>query len=410
MYPASRNIIYVTINSADTENLLKIGVARDRIFLLPDPLHTRRHEARPLWEMDERELAALGLKSDSHRERMLARLGEYAASKKQIFDDSLPILLSPLKTMRRKNNIEALLLLELFKSLGRRFQLLISLDANSPPDIAYSKVLTQFARSRDMPVVVGFGSEAISESAQRIIENGRVTRYGIGDLYALCSAVVTTSVVEGFGLAYHEGWLAGKPVLGRRIGEIVRDFEDNGMRFDHMYERLAISLDDLPNLRRRLIEAYEQKIAASQTGRRHSAVLTHASPSGIIESKLFHSGGQDCIDFAHLSAEMQIELIDRLRGESGSAKRLIDRNPAVVTAYEILENLTSEPVESLIGSNSGVTRARYSLDAMAQRLKNLFETGDSLYRSEFGRVALTPENHEAIMRKYHSPEHMRLIF
>ena len=226
----------------------------------------------------------------------------------------------------------------------------------------------------------------------------------------MIESVVTTSVVEGFGLAYHEGWLAGKPVLGRRIDEIVRDFEDNGMRFDHMYERLAISLDDLPNLRRRLIEAYEQKISASQAGRQRSAALTRVSPCDIIELKLFPSGGQDCVDFADLSAEMQIELIDRLRDESGPAKRLIDRNLAVVAAYGILENITSESVESLIGSNSGVTRARYSLDAMAQRLKNLFETGDSLYRSEFGRVALTPENHEAVMRKYHSPEHMRLIF
>ncbi len=410
MYPNTPNVIYATINSADMENLRKIGIASDRIFLLPDPIDAHRCDERPLWEKDGRKLAALGLESADYRETMLARIADYASSKNQVFDPSLPILLSPLKVMRRKNNIESILFLILLKHLGRRYQLLISLDANSPPDIAYSQRLKQFAASRDIPVVVGFGRETISEAGPRKIRNGVVKQYGICDLFALCSAVVTTSVVEGFGIAYHEGWLAGKPVIGRKVGEIVRDFEDNGMRFDHTYERLAVAVDDVPHLRKRLREAYRKKIFGPDASPKRSALLTHAKPDDIIESKLFRVGAEDCIDFADLSLEMQIELLDRLRDKRELADRLIERNPAIGASFEILENLASEPVESLIESNRAVIRARYSLEAMARRLEILFATGDLLYREECERVPLSRENHAAVMRRYRVPEHMRLIF
>ncbi len=410
MHPNTPNVIYATINSADTENLLRIGIASDRIFLLPDPLDPRRYEERPLWEKDDRELAALGLPPQDYRKSLLARLSDYAARRKQVFDDSLPVLLSPLKVMRRKNNLESILLLILYKHLGHRCQLLISLEANSPPDIAYSRRLKQFAASRDIPVLIGFGTEMISETGQRRIRNGVVRQYGICDLYALSSAVVTTSVVEGFGLAYHEGWLARKPLIGRKIGEIVRDFEDNGMCFEHTYDRIAVAIDDLPNLRPRLSEAYARKIAKAGIGRKRSAMLTLPSPDDIIESKMFRVDAEDCVDFADLGIEMQIELLDGLGKEPELAHRLIDRNPAVGAASEVLENLSSGPVEDLIESNRAVVRARYSLEAMARRLANLFETGDSLYRAECKSAPLTPENHAAIIRKYLAPENVRLIF
>ncbi len=409
MYPNTPNVIYLTINSADIDNLLRIGIARDRIFLLPDPIDPRPYEEKPIWENDEGVSGGVAPETTNHRELMLRRLAEYAASKGESFDSSLPILLSPLKVMRRKNNVESLLLLALLKRLGRARQLLITLDAASPPDVAYSRLLKEFAASRGMPVVIGFGGELISRTSRRTIRNGVVTRYNLRDLYALCSGVLVTSIVEGFGLAYHEGWLCRRPVIGRKIPEIVADFEANGLNFDHAYERLAVSLGDLPRLRPRLLDEYEKKLQAMR-GRKPFAQLTSLSASDIVEAKLFRAGGRDCVDFADLSLAMQFELVGRLMDDPARASQLIDRNPAIASAHEILEDEAPGRAERLIDTNRAAVRARYSLEAMAGRLENIFEVGDAIYREKSKRIPLTPENHAAVMQRYLRPENLRLIF
>ncbi|RJP69585.1 MAG: hypothetical protein C4532_10590 [Candidatus Abyssobacteria bacterium SURF_17] len=406
MYPNERNILYLTINSSDIENLIKIGIPSERVFLLPDPIDVSQFEQKPLWQMDENELGACGLAGADYRGMLLERISAYAGSKNQLFDAALPPLLSPLKVMRRKNNTESLLLLMLFKHLGRAYQLLITLDANSPPDIAYSRGMKRFARSKRIPAVVGFGSELISGTGRRIIRNGRITRFSMCDLHALCSGIVTTSVVEGFGLTYHEGWLSGKPIIGRKIPEIVRDFERTGMNLDHMYSRLAASLEDLPTLRERLKNAYEARLGRLARTRKQFEGLPSSPTAFIIEAKLFRAGDEDCVDFADLNGDMQFELLDRVAVDPLLRRRFIDRNPAVEAAFRLLTEGPSE----LIETNRAVVRSKYSLAAMAQRLESLFELGDSLYTKGSPPAPLTEKRHAAVIERYRTPENVRLLF
>lgn len=398
MYPSGRNIIYLTINNADVENLLTLGIPRDRIFLLPDPIDVSQFEQKPLW--DGREFATLGLPPADYKAILLKRLEEYAAKIKQHFDARLPILLSPMKVMRRKNNAESLLLLLLFRRLGRDYQLLITLDANSPPDVAYSQQMNRFATSRAIPLLVGFGREIISGTGHRVIHDGAVKQFGMGDLHGLSEALLTTSIMEGFGLVYHEGWLSGKMVIGRKISEIVRDFEDNGMRFDHMYEKLAISRADLPNLRERLFHAYVKQFCKNGSG-----TLPHSEINDIVEAKQFRVGNEDCIDFADLGIEMQEELLDRVSDEPALAERLVERNPKVNEMFRLLQNRRSD----LIETNRAIVRSKYSLQAMARRLENLFEYGDSIYRRESISIPLSAERHAALVERYRRPEKVRLL-
>jgi hypothetical protein len=407
MYPNAPNIMYLTINSSDIENLFRIGISRNRIFLLPDPIDLSRFEQKPLWEADERELAALGLPPADYRKMLLQGLADYASSRNQVFDATLPILLSPVKVMRRKNNIEALLLLTLLKRLGHRYQLLITLPANSPPDIAYSRQLELFAATHGLPALTGFGTELISGTGQRDIRKGAVRRFSMCDLHSLCCALITTSLMEGFGFVYHEGWLSGRLVLGRRIPEIVGDFESNGMSFDHLYDRLAVSLVDVPHLRERLLAAYGKRRAKSAGVRRnHPGTLTQSRLRDIIEAKIFRAGTKDCVDFADLNVEMQLELIARLNNEPALADGFIDRNPAVSATFRLLEH--HDP--GLIETNRAVVRTRYSLKATASRLENLLEMGDSLYRKQSECVLLEPERHAAVIERYRTPARMRLLF
>jgi glycosyltransferase involved in cell wall biosynthesis len=410
MYPNTSNMIYLTINSADIDNLIKFGIARNRIFLLPDPIDSRPYEEGPLWEKGAGELADLGLEPADHKQLMLRQLSDIAASTGQFFDASLPILLAPVKVMRRKNNAESLLMLALFKHLGTRCQLLISLGANSPPDNVYSRRLKEYAASRGIPLTIGLGSKIISATERRAVRNGVVTRYNMSDLYGLCSAVMITSVVEGFGLAYHEGWLCDRSVIGRKIPEITADFEANGMDFALAYERLAISLDDLPDLRQKLHDDYEKKMQSMRDRRQYRKTLPRLSANDIINAKLFRASGQDCVDFADLSLEMQLELMDRLIGDPAAATRLIDRNPAIASSQGMIENNDRDRMERLIEKNRMVVRTKYSLEAMAKRLENIFEIGDSLYQKECARIPLTAEKHTLVMQRYLQPGALRLIF
>jgi glycosyltransferase involved in cell wall biosynthesis len=125
------------------------------------------------------------------------------------------MFLSPMKVMVRKNNEEAV---ELVRRL-QKYQLVVSLDASSATDRAYSEQLKKQIRRERLPVVIGIGAE---------LDNPL-------PLFHLAHAVLTTSKMEGFGYTFVEGWLCGKAVIGRDIPEVTQDFVRAGMKMDHFY-------------------------------------------------------------------------------------------------------------------------------------------------------------------------------
>jgi glycosyltransferase involved in cell wall biosynthesis len=117
--------------------------------------------------------------------------------------------------MVRKNNAEAV---ELVKRL-KKYQLVISLDASSQSDRAYSEQLKKKIRRERLPVVIGFG-EALDNPLP---------------LFHLAHAILTTSQVEGFGYTFVEGWLCHRAVVGRDIPEVTQDFVTAGLKMSHFY-------------------------------------------------------------------------------------------------------------------------------------------------------------------------------
>jgi glycosyltransferase involved in cell wall biosynthesis len=222
------NVLWATLTSHDAGKLASRGVPAGKIHVLPNPVDdeffTRpcRHE-RP-----------------KH-----------------------PFLLQPMKVMERKNNAEAV---ELIKRL-RWYHLVISLDASSPRDRAYSDRLKRKIRREHLPVVIGAG-ETLDDPLP---------------LFDAAHAILTTSRQEGFGYAFLEGWLRGKPVVGRDIPEVTRDFVAEGMDLAHLYrefnddavKRIAGLLARPP---RQLIERNRrvvlEKYALRAYARRYAALLT----------------------------------------------------------------------------------------------------------------------------------------
>ncbi len=137
------------------------------------------------------------------------------------------ILLYPARILERKNIPEAILLIYL---LGKDdWQLWITMEANSKSDTLYWQKIADVLEKLDVDVITGVGSN-VNISFDLTLNT----------LFNISDAIITTSVMEGFGFAFCEAWLAGKPVLGRKINSAVQEFVNSGMDFNHMYEEIII--------------------------------------------------------------------------------------------------------------------------------------------------------------------------
>ena len=195
------NVVWVTLTAHDAAKLATRGVPSEKIRVLPNPV--------------DDELFTQFAPSRAELQKMKRELATFARAHRFPFDPRKKILLSPMKVMVRKNNAEAV---ELVKRL-KKYQLLISLDASSASDRTYSERLKRKVRRERLPVVIGFGAELNNPLP----------------LFHLAHAILTTSKVEGFGYTFVEGWLCGKPVIGRDIAEVTHDFVAAGMRMNHFY-------------------------------------------------------------------------------------------------------------------------------------------------------------------------------
>jgi glycosyltransferase involved in cell wall biosynthesis len=198
----------------------------------------------------------------AQKQEVLRKLAAFARARRFRFDPRKKILLSPMKVMVRKNNAEAI---ELVKRL-KRYQLIITLDASSDSDRAYSERLKRKIRRERLPVIIGVGQELESPLP----------------LFHIAHAILTTSKVEGFGYTFVEGWLCGKPVIGRDIPEVTEDLVAAGMDMEHFYrefddeavKRIATFLKRPP---RKLVEENRkvvlQKYSLPAYARRYATLL-----------------------------------------------------------------------------------------------------------------------------------------
>ncbi len=224
-YYDAPSMIWATLTTHDAAKLAARGVPPKKIHVLPNPVDDEffSKPAQSLAELQE----------------VREQLATFARAHKFRFDPRKKILLSPMKVMVRKNNAEAV---ELVKRL-KKYQLVISLDASSAGDRAYSERLQKKIRREKLPVVIGFGAT---------LENPL-------PLFHLAHAILTTSRVEGFGYTFVEGWLCHKPVLGRDVPEVTQDFITSGMKMDYFYrefddQAVRRAADFLARPPRKLIE------------------------------------------------------------------------------------------------------------------------------------------------------------
>ncbi len=189
-YPDAPAIHYATLNRRDADFLAGAGLARERLHPLPNAV------APPPADAD--------------------------AGPPEFVKSGQRFLLYPTRGIRRKNLGEMLLLAAL---TGDACAYASTLAPENPEWLAIHHRWEKFAARHRLPARLGIGADpAVS----------------YGGLLGAADALLTTSVAEGFGLAFLEPWLIGKAVRGRDLPEITLDFKERGIRLEGLYPRLDL--------------------------------------------------------------------------------------------------------------------------------------------------------------------------
>ena len=390
MYPNQKSVIYVTINPGDMQNLLDIGIDENRIFLLPNSIDTKSFEQKALDEMNKEELKELKLDKINFSDEIKKRIRRFAKIRKFNYDINRNVILAPLKSMRRKNIMESVLLTLLINEQHKEtHQLIVSLDAASGEDKKYSNKVKKFVKRHNLPVVIGIGNGIIAPVSERIIEKGKVKFFNMDDLFGLSESIITTSLVEGFGFVYHEGWLTDKFVFGRKIPYVTNAYENNGMDFNHMYTKLNLKPEWI-NLER-IKKKYFQKINSLRRKQGYKTISKEEFDIQFKQKKL----QEGFIDFGDLDIVAQNIFVENFKKYK---KELMEINPHIDFSVKI--------DTKIIKKNQQNSKKNYSLQAKAKRLENIFKESKKLIQKN--TINKKVDNIKVI-EKYIDLENVRLL-
>ncbi|MBN2050308.1 MAG: hypothetical protein JW760_07690 [Spirochaetales bacterium] len=231
VYPVLPNVRYAVINTRDQTLLSAAGLPAESLFLLNNPVETPK-----LPDPDPAGVRA-GL------EKAFAR--EFPA-----YRPDRPLWLYPVRTIRRKNALEAALI-----CAAAEANLLLTLPGVSAAELPYSDLVEDLYRQGGIPGLWGFG--------RRLQEAG----VDFTLLARSCDAVLSSSVQEGFGYLYADAVRWGRPLIARDLPILdgIRDIFSNHpavfyTRFDVPLEKREIETVRNRYLRHRISPEKEKNL------------------------------------------------------------------------------------------------------------------------------------------------------
>ena len=301
LYPQGDHIHYAVLNTRDHGFLSEAGVGASQLHLLPNPvdLGQPQTEQAPL-------------------------------------PGKLPLWLYPTRAIRRKNLGEFLLL----SALARNETWFATTSAPENP-------LEQPRYRRWKQVAVELG---LPVQFELVGPNG----YGFIDLLRLADVTITTSVAEGFGMAFLEPWTQGTPIWGRNLSEITRQFADDGLSLPGCYDRLTVPLDWLGAERVR--KAVELGLA------RNLAAYGRTPAFDDVERCMRAWIIDDRLDFGRLDEAMQEDVLARVVLQRDEAEQV---RPAGLPDSLILSQALLQ--------NKEILHYQYTLERYGERLERIYE-------------------------------------
>ncbi len=305
LYPDSGNVHYGCINARDHSIFQAAGIHPDRLHLLANPV-----EAQPLSETAD--TAEILKTLDAER-----------------------LFLYPVRAVRRKNFGEMLLWAARAEP-GDVFA--TTLGPTNQNYVAAYENWQAFAKNHQLPVRFGIGEQHA---------------WPFETMMQSAHAILSTSIAEGFGLAFLEPWLFGKAICGRDLPAITADFKAQGVELGNLYQNLPVPAEwiDQNQLRTAITEGliqaygtYARPLPADAVARALDAI--HPTP--------------DSIDFGGLNETLQQQVIEHLLINPSAKSEL----PRLHTASETGQ----------IESNIEQIQRCYSLAPYAENLYRIYQS------------------------------------
>ena len=319
LYPAAPHVALGVINQRDAENLNRLGIDASRIKYVPNPVAT----------------------IEGITETHTAKLKLERASK---LDSKLPFLVYPVRGIRRKNIGEAILLTLVAES---PIQVGFTLPPLNPVEAGPYQWWKALAHDLRLPVW---------------FEIGQVGEVTFADILSAADQILSTSVAEGFGMAFLEGLAIGKPLIGRNLPEITADFSACEIQFPNLYDQLriptdAISLADyrtnLAEILQRLYRDYERELDA------HLIDV-------IIEAAI----ERGWIDFAKLPFHQQLDFVRSAFGDAVIRSQIRELNPRCAAQLATTRLTTAD--EQIRDSNLRCVEENFSFQSIGNRVLTLY--------------------------------------
>lgn len=295
-YPITPKIHYAALNQRDAGFLMRAGLPEAQLHLLPNP----------------------------------ARTAPEPTNATHTSADLPPnLVLCPVRAVRRKNLGELALL------AAAHPQLLLA-NTLGPTNPSYAPAFQRwkdFSASLQLPVRYAFAEES---------------GHSFAALVEAAHSLVTTSVAEGFGMAFLEPWVQGKTLAGRDLPEITADFRQAGLCLDHLYERLDLPLE--------LIDPEALVSRIRSTLETIYDAYDEALPEDGVSHVLSAMTKDNRIDFGRLDETLQEDLVQKIAS-----------SPAL--AEEVRNQAKLEPLEpDLVKANATIVAQRYGMGAYGQKL------------------------------------------
>jgi hypothetical protein len=272
----------------------------------------------------------------------------------------------PVRGIRRKNLGEFALLAALFPEQNY----LLTLAPQNPLEADAYEVWADRAHHMRLPLQVNAGA-----------------LWPFEEIMAQSDGAVTTSIREGFGLAFLEPWTLGKAVTGRDLPDITRDFKAHHLDLTHFYTRLDVPLNPAEQLI--LSEAYRDyaRECSSAMGISMSAEVLEQIVKGKVEP---------WTDFAALDRQTQMDWVERVVADPSLAARIRRHNH--------LHRLWSVAAER-VQHNRQQIRQHYGLRAYGSNLVKLYR---QTVESQSEPDPPLPLDNPMLQNFFH-PHHLQLL-
>ena len=299
LYPQAPTVHYAALNGRDRRLLKGAGIEDNRLHLLANPVALAGTE-----EADDAGAAREG------------RLFVY-----------------PTRAIRRKN-LGEFLLWAAVGDKGDRFA--VTLAPENPAARCIYDRWVAFSGELKLPVLFEAGVER-----------------SFVDVLREATAVVTTSVAEGFGLAFLEPWLVNRPLCGRNLPDITAEFSSAGVDLSSLYDRLEVPIEWIG------MQVFRERISSSlrESWGQYGRVVTERDESRAVDGAVCDGR----VDFGRLDEPLQEAVIRRLSASVEARNEL--RPPSLILKS------ASPPV----AANRSAIQEGFNIDQYGTTLEGLYK-------------------------------------